>query len=107
MEFGLSSDRSVFDCGSRWGSYPGKTRGIIQRELWFLPLQRKHEWGSPQLFVWHGRLVYLRLICGRGEFSEGAISAAGRLPFGFGGTDEGVRPYTRCSCESAVCCLDI
>jgi hypothetical protein len=34
------------------------------------------------------------------EEAKEAISAAGRLPFGPGGTDEGVRPYTR---RSFIC----
>jgi hypothetical protein len=54
----------------------------------------------PQLFV-VGTTTYINKVdLPRGEFGEKAISAAGPSPFGFGGTDEGFRPYTR---RSFIC----
>jgi hypothetical protein len=64
---------------------PGKTRGIIQRELWFPPLQRKQGSRTPSFssLAWttHINKVDLPLW----EFSEKANSAAGRFPFGLAG----------------------
>src|SRR5262252_3113831 len=105
MEFGLSLNRSFFDCvlagvlirARRGALYNGNCGSYLCKGS-MSGAALSFSFGTGDLHI-SGRSAPV------GEFSEGAISAAGRLPFGFGGTDEGVRPYTRCSCESAVCCL--